>query len=64
MKTAPTPAQVLAARKAAVLTQEQAGALVYHSRRAWQNWELGTRDMDPAVFELFQIKTGQLTFSR
>ena len=28
--------------------------------RAWQNWELGARDMDPAVLELFYIKTGQI----
>jgi len=37
-----------------------AGALVYHARRAWQDWERGERAMDPAVFELFQIKTGQV----
>jgi len=60
MKPAPTPTQVRAARKAAGLTQAEAAALVYHTRRAWQNWELEKREMDPAVFELFQIKTGQI----
>lgn len=60
MKPAPTPAQVRASRKAAGLTRAEAGAMVYHSRRAWQNWELGARDMDPAVLELFYIKTGQI----
>jgi hypothetical protein len=56
----PTKEQIRAARKAVNLTQAQAGALVYHARRSWQDWELDKRAMDPAVFELFQIKTGQV----
>lgn len=59
--TKPTPAQILAARQAAHLTQAAAGALVYHARRSWQDWERGKRAMDPAVFELFLVKTGQAT---
>lgn len=57
----PTKEQIRAARKAAGLTQEAAGAMVHHARRTWQDWELGHRAMDPAVFELFQIKTGQIS---
>lgn len=52
----PTPAAVLAARTAARLTQRDAGALIYRSERNWQQWESGDRRMDPALFELFQIK--------
>lgn len=59
--TKPTKEQIRAARKTANLTQAAAGAMVYHARRAWQDWELGNRAMDPAVFELFLIKTGQAT---
>lgn len=57
----PTPATIRAARKAAGMTQAEAGALVYHARRSWQDWERGERAMDQAVFELFQIKTGLTT---
>lgn len=53
----PTPAEVLAARKAAGLTQAQAAALIYRTGRNWRQWEGGERDMDPALWELFQIKT-------
>lgn len=59
--TKPTPSQIRAARLAVGLTQVEAGALVYHARRSWQDWERGERAMDPAVFELFLIKTGQAT---
>lgn len=59
--TKPTPSQIRAARLAVGLTQVAAGALVYHARRAWQDWELGQRPMDQAVFELFLVKTGQAT---
>ena len=59
--THPTPSQIRDARQAANLTQVAAGALVYHARRSWQDWELGQRPMDPAVFELLLIKTGQIT---
>lgn len=57
-RMAVTPDQIRAARKAAGLTQEQAGALVgAPSRRTWQNWETGRRNMPGAKWELFQIKT-------
>lgn len=60
----PTPAEVIAARKQAGLTQEQSAALIYKDVSAWRRWETdksksSARDMDPALFELFMIKTGQ-----
>lgn len=57
---APTPEQIRDARKAARLTQEQAGALLYRSARAWQNWEYDINDMDPALWEHWNAKVGQL----
>lgn len=55
-KFSPDPADIRAARIASGLTQEQAGAMIGASRRTWQNWELGTRNMPTAKWELFQIK--------
>lgn len=55
-----TPAQVRAAREAAGHTQSQAAALVYRRLRTWQDWE-GGKPIDPAVFELYLIRTGQIT---
>jgi putative transcriptional regulator len=57
----PTPEEILHARETAGLTQTQAAELIYKGLRTWQQWERGDRDMDPALFELFQIKTGQIT---
>ncbi len=54
----PTPAQIKAARKAAGLTQKQAGDLIKGSMRAFQDYEGGQRHMHPGLFELFSIKTG------
>jgi len=53
----PTPEQIRAARKAAGLTQAEAGQAIHATRRAWQAWELGTNRMHPAFWELFKIKT-------
>jgi putative transcriptional regulator len=52
----PAPAQIIAARKAAKLTQTAAAALVYATCRAWQLWEAGDRKMGAASWELFRIK--------
>lgn len=54
-----TPAQVRAAREEIGHTQTEAAALVYRTMRAWQDWESGARNIDPAAFELYLIKTGQ-----
>ena len=54
--TPPTPDQVRQGREAAGLTQTEAAALIYKTRGAWANYERG-REMDPALWELFIIKT-------
>jgi len=55
----PEPAAITAAREAAGLTQARAAAVVHANLRSWQKWEGGERNMHPAVFELFMLKTGQ-----
>ena len=60
MMGSPDKAAVLAARKAAGLTQEEAAALIYRTKRNWQQWEGGERAMDAALFELFQAKAGRV----
>ena len=52
----PLPCELKEARLKAGLTQEQAGKLVYRTTRHWQHMESGDRAIDPAVWELFQIK--------
>jgi DNA-binding transcriptional regulator YiaG len=52
----PAPADVLAARQRAGLTQAQAGALLYVNALAWFRWESGARKMHPAFWELFGRK--------
>ena len=52
----PTPAEVIAARQAAGLTQTEAARVIHSSLRAWQQWEAGDRRMHPAFFELWQLK--------
>lgn len=53
----PAPADIRAARKAAGLTQTQAGEMVHSSCRAWQQWESGDRRMHPATWALFLIRS-------
>ena len=60
----PTPAEVLAARKAARLTQPEAARLVNVTRRTWAAWEAPrssphARTPHPGTWELFRIKTNQ-----
>lgn len=57
--TTPTPTEIKQARKEAGLTQTEAGALIYKSMRAWQQWEWDQRRMDAAYWELFSIKIKQ-----
>jgi DNA-binding transcriptional regulator YiaG len=61
---APSPLEISAARAAAGLTQAEAAALVYADIRTWQRWEGDERAMHPAIFELFMIKTGQVSARR
>ena len=53
----PTAAEIRAGRQAADLTQTQAAELVHANLRSWQKWEGGEREMHPAFWELFQLKT-------
>lgn len=55
----PTPEQIKQARIKAGLTQKVAGSLIYKTQKSWQNYELGYRSMDYALFELFEIKVKQ-----
>jgi DNA-binding transcriptional regulator YiaG len=55
----PKPAEILAARQKAGLTQTEAGALLFTTCRVWQQWEAGDRRMHPSFWELFNIKTGR-----
>ena len=52
----PKPAEILAGRVAAGLTQTEAAALLYTTCRVWQQWEAGDRRMHPAFWDLFQRK--------
>lgn len=56
----PTPEKIKQARTDAGLTQIQAAEKIYCSLGAWQKWELGSREMHPAFFELFLIKISNL----
>jgi putative transcriptional regulator len=53
----PTPDEIRATREAAGLTQSQSAALLHANVRAWQKWEGGERQMHPAFWELYRIKT-------
>ncbi len=56
-----TPADLVAYRAAAGLTQAQAAMLVGRTRRNWKQWEWGERPINPAIVELFLYKTGLLS---
>lgn len=65
----PSPDEIRAARAAAGLTQEQAAALVWRSRPWWLKCELPPDDpshrrIEPAVWALFLLRTGQHPTSR
>lgn len=57
MSMSPSPDDVRQARKNTELTQEQAAQVIGATRRAWQEWEAGRRNMPGAKWELFQLKT-------
>ena len=52
----PNPREIKDARAKAGLTQAKAGELIGATRRAWQEWEGGRRNMPVAKWGLFQIK--------
>jgi DNA-binding transcriptional regulator YiaG len=55
----PQPEQVKAARSVAGHSQAQAAETIYKGLRTWQQWESGDRAMDPALYELYLLKTAQ-----
>lgn len=55
-RLSPAPALIKATRKAARLTQTAAADLIYSKKRTWQDWEAGTTDMHPGLWELFVSK--------
>jgi putative transcriptional regulator len=56
----PTPAEILAAREKAGLTQTQAAELVHLAHRVrWTEYETGTHAIDLARWELFLVKTSR-----
>jgi putative transcriptional regulator len=56
----PSPGEIRAAREAARLSQTAAAELIYSALRTWQDWELGKAKMHAGLWELFNIKTGEL----
>lgn len=54
----PSPDEIAALREQCQLTKAQAAELVHSSERTWDQWEGNTKRMHPAVWELFQRKTG------
>lgn len=55
----PAPDDVKTARECVHYSQAEAAAVVHVDLRSWQKWEGGERQMHPAFFELFLIKTRQ-----
>lgn len=54
----PTPEEIKAARKAVGMSQSEAARTIGTERyQTWQAYELGTRKMPAAKWELFRLKT-------
>ena len=47
------PLQIITTRKRLALTQKQAADIVQVSPITWQQWELGSRKMHAAFWDLF-----------
>ncbi len=57
----PVADEIRAARLAIPnLTQTEAAALIFCSLKTWQQWESGIRQMHPAFWELWRIKSKRL----
>lgn len=52
----PTREEIRALRKLAGLTQQEAAARIYSTRRTYQEWESGNVKMHPALWELLNLK--------
>lgn len=55
-KDSPTQQEIRDARADSGLTQAGAAALIYSTRRTWQDWETGVAHMHPGLWELFELK--------
>ena len=55
-KAGPTQQEIRAARSDSGLSQAGAAALIYSTRRTWQDWEAGVASMHPGLWELFELK--------
>ena len=53
----PSPSTIRQLRLSLGLTQAQAANVIGATRRAWQEWEGGRRNMPGAKWELFLLKT-------
>lgn len=53
----PSASDVKEARIALGFSAKEAASIVYRTTRNWQQWESGERKMDPALWELFNLKT-------
>ncbi len=56
----PTPEAIKKARIAVELTQRQAADLIGYSRRSWQEWEAGRRNMRMVTFKAFKQAADKL----
>lgn len=56
-----TPDQIKEARIKAGLTTEQAARICYVHHRTWWRWELGESVIPRAAWELFTLRTGDLS---
>ena len=54
----PLPAEIIAARQKANLTQQAAANLAQVDRVSWARYELGDRRMTRAAFEAWQHRAG------
>lgn len=55
----PTSEEVVTARTDLGMSMRQAAEIVHTTMKTWQQWEYGTRQMHPAFWELFLLKTGK-----
>ena len=55
-KASPTQQEIRDARADSGLSQAGAAALIYSTRRTWQDWEAGVASMQPGLWELFELK--------
>jgi DNA-binding transcriptional regulator YiaG len=55
--THPTEEEIRQAREDAGLSQPAAAALIYSTKRTWQDWEAGIAKMHPGLWELFLLKS-------